>query len=83
MPKTIIAQEFSRQRKPAQPDGTVHFVIEYLATEGPVRSGKVEIAVDNIATREQLREDLKAGLVAHLNTRYPEENFRPRDILIA
>lgn len=82
MPKTIIAEQFSRQRKPGQADGTVHFVLEYLAAEGPPRSGKAEIAVKKICNCKQLRKDLKSGLVTHLNTKYSPEVFRERDIVL-
>jgi len=75
----VFANVFTRKR--GTTNGTLDFTIEFVLVQGAVRSGKHTITVSDLKNERAIADDLKDGLVAHLNSLYSPETFGGNDIV--
>jgi hypothetical protein len=77
----IFARVFAYAIPANLPDGQMQITIEWKRIGGNREGGKHTVVVDDIASDDKLRADLRDLLAAHLSQKFAPERIRPREIV--
>lgn len=76
----VWARIFCYEIPASLPDGSIKFTVEYKLMTGDRQAGKAIFTIANIASDDQLSDDLREALAEHLTATYGSM-IKPRDIV--
>jgi hypothetical protein len=79
----VSATLYGAVRK-AEGDADYHIkvMLEYYVLHAPHRNAKVPIDIVDARNESDFREQVRDGLLLHLNAKYPGNDFRARDVML-